>query len=166
MAGRAATALVVAAAAAVLVACGLLSRQLGPVWVAWALAALSFGLGLLVARATSARPGAPAERAVFEAELKALHDVTGRLARLLEEGEAAGARRLAPGIADLLAQSEQTADALSDLEAARLRFAQRLASMACGLELLEVALRHRDAETRRLQISTFVEQGAQPNVQP
>ena len=90
IARRAASGLVLAApAVAVLVACLLLSRELvrvGPVWAPWALAALSLGLGLLLARvATSVRPVAAASEAVFTAELKALHDVTSRLARLLEE---------------------------------------------------------------------------------
>ncbi len=175
IARRAASGLVLAApAVAVLVACLLLSRELvrvGPVWAPWALAALSLGLGLLLARvATSVRPVAAASEAVFTAELKALHDVTSRLARLLEEGEAAGLsgarQQLEPGIVDLLARSEQTAEALDDLEVARRRFAGQLASMACGLELLEVALRHRDPEIGRLRISTFVEQRTDPNVPP
>lgn len=172
---RAVLGLVLAVSAlSVLVACVLLSRELawvGSVWAPWALAALCFGLGLLLARtATSRRSTAPTTSAVFAAELKALHEVTTRLGRLLEDGDPAGLsgarEQLAPGIADLLAHSEQTAEALSDLDGARRRFAQRLASMACGLELLEVALRHRDPEIGRLRMPTFVEQQADSNVQP
>ncbi len=162
------------AALAVVVACVLLSQELlwvGPVWAPWALVALSFGLGVLLARAAiSTRPAAATGGAVFGAELQALQEVTARLDRLLGEGPAAelsGAReQLAPGLADLLKHSEQTAEALSDLDDARRRFAARLASMVCGLELLEVALRHRDPDIGRLRIPTFLEQATATDVQP
>ncbi len=77
-----------AAAVAVLLACVLLSlelRSVAPVWVPWALAALSFGLGVSLARALALiqrshpRPGRDqqlSERIAVEAELAVM-----RLAR-------------------------------------------------------------------------------------
>ena len=170
---RAGAALAVATVAiAVVVACVYLSielRWVAPIWVPWALVALSLGLGLLLARAAMGpRAAREAGAAVFVAELRALEHVTGRLDRLLERGTAAelpGAKdQLAPGMADLLRQSEQTAAALGELDGARRRFAQELAAMVCGLELLEVALRHSNGVPTQLEIPRFREQAGVPDV--